>query len=672
MVVMKWKISGLLFFTAASSAFAQTDLSKAPKSSMETVVVIGTRPELLREDLAGSVDVIGRDELAYQHVNDTLQLFDKAPGVYIARYNQGIINTDIAIRGFAGDGSTPHAKLLIDGIPSNLHNGYSELDQLFPLGIGSIQLFKGTSDPRYGTYNIAGNYQVTSRSDIDNSEIEVTAGSYDAREVQGYIGRRDGELTHNYAFGYRASDGYRDHTDLEKYSVSGRWFYQFADDSTLGFIARASGYEGDAPGYLDKATAHSDPTASASYANQDGGEKSTHHYSLHYNKPLNDAVEWQMKLYSQHFERERWVRFSQSGSMQDRYDDQDHQGAITTLVWKLDDAWRLDVGGDIEQQDIVEQRFGTIGQTRQRNTAAVLRDYRYAFDTLGGFVQLEHNPNRFIRWNIAYRVDKLTGDFTQTSVTGLQTDRDMFEFGTIEQPKLNLFVSPNDMLTLFANYGRTFQHPFGASAYTTGDTHAQNVSKNDGWESGAMWSPLSALQTRISYWQQRASDEFVTVDGTPQNVGKTQRKGVDLSANWALNERVSLWGNYSAIETEIVKTGSAETAYKGNALRSIPNYTASLGLSAQLIPKVSAKIHVDSQGSYYINEANLGGKYGDYTLVGFNVNYDDTWGAINLQVNNVFDKYYEYVYDFGQTGADSIHSPGDGANASVSVSWKLN
>ena len=134
----------------------------------------------------------------------------------------------------------------------------------------------------------------------------------------------------------------------------------------------------------------------------------------------------------------------------------------------------------------------------------------------------------------------MSGDFTQVSALGVQTDRDIFDFGVIGQPKFNLFVSPSDSLTLFANYGRSFQHPFGASAYTSSDVNAQDVSDNDGWETGVLWSPTDAVQTRLSYWQQTATDELVSVDGTPQNVGETERQGFDLSFGWMLNESLEL------------------------------------------------------------------------------------------------------------------------------------
>jgi iron complex outermembrane receptor protein len=661
----------LALFGSASAQVQPANDAERPARRMESLLVIGRQIEAGREDLAGSLDIIGRDELDYMHVRDTMELFNKAPGVYIARYNQGIINTDIAIRGFAGDGSTPHAKLLIDGIPSNLHSGAPELDQLFPLGIASIELFKGTSDPRYGIYNIAGSYNVTSRSDVGNNEIEATVGSYGIRELQGYIGVEQGRLTHNYAFGYREGHGYRDHTDLRKYALSGRWFYALGDNSSVGLIARTSGYEGDAPGYLDKLTARRDPTSAASYANQDGGEKSVDHLSLHADTRPSDAVLVTTKLYWQAFERERWVRFSESASIQNRYDDQEHIGALATLAWQIDPHWQLTAGADTERQEVIEQRFGTIGQSRQRNTGAVLRNFRYDFETTGSYVQLEHAPNDLLRWNIGYRVDRLSGDFTQISAAGLHSYRKMYDFGWIEQPKLNLFVNATEHVTLFANYGRSFQHPFGSSAYTAGDRRARDVSLNDGWETGLSWRATDGLETRLSIWEQIASDEVVSVDGTPRNVGETERRGLDVGFTWRVTDHLELWGNYSHTDTEIVRAGSADVAYIGNELRSIPDYTASLGAAYLILPQLTARVHIDAQGDYYINEANLGGRYGGYTLVGAVLVYEQPWGDISLQGNNLFDRYYEYVYDFGQTGAESVHSPGDGRNVSLSVSWKL-
>src|SRR5688572_16000865 len=527
-------IALLVVALGATAVGAQEPISVTDEAAggdrLESVVVIGTRTSEATRRLAGSVDLIGRDELEYEHVDDTMELLTKVPGTYLSRFNQGIINSDVSMRGFAGDGGTPHVTLLIDGIPSNLHAGYPEMDQLFPLGIGSVQVFKGTSDPQYGLYNIAGNYSLMSRSDVGETELEATAGSYDTREVQAYTGIETGSLTQNYFAGYREAGGYRDHTDLQKFVASGRWSYGFSDHSSLALVTRVAGYEGDAPGYLTAAEARTAPRSSAAYANQDGGEKDTVHASLHFDAALGDTLDFWAKAYWQQFERERWVRFSAAGSVQDRFDEEQQTGFRSTLGWELNDEWRMSFGIDAEHQHNVEQRFGTVNQTRERDPANVIRNNHFDFDTRGGYVQVEHRPNDILSWNAAMRIDRLDGDFTQFSAAGVPSERSMFDFGNIVQPKFNVFVAASDSVTLFANYGRSFQHPFGAAAYTAVATDARDVSINDGAEVGLTWRPGSA-NIRLSYWEQRATDEFVSVDGTPRNVGETDRSGFDLAAS---------------------------------------------------------------------------------------------------------------------------------------------
>ena len=176
------KLSTISLCLASLYSGIATAEEKKETQNIENVVVIGAYQGEKVANLAGSYEMIGRDQLEYLHVNDNVELFTKLPGVSVSRYNQGPINADLSIRGFDGDGTTPHAKLLIDGIPSNLHNGFGELEQMFSTNIESIQVFKGTSDVRHGLFNIAGNYQVFSRKDTDVAELQATLGSYDSKE----------------------------------------------------------------------------------------------------------------------------------------------------------------------------------------------------------------------------------------------------------------------------------------------------------------------------------------------------------------------------------------------------------------------------------------------------------------------------------------------------------
>ncbi len=650
------KLIALLFLPSYSIFAADNQSTK-----LDSVVVIGQKDVIKDTTLAGSVDVITRDELEYEHVTDTLELYTKTPGVVLSRYNQGIINTDISIRGFAGDGSTPHAKLLVDGIPSNLHNGYNEMDYLFPSNIQSIQVYKGTSDASTGLNATAGNYKVETRKDA-GKRLEATIGSFNTREIQGYYGEKADAFTQNYALGYRAGNGYRDHTDNEKIALSGRWQYDF-EKSSLALSTKYGKYNAfEAPGYLTKEQARRKPRSSADYAEDDGGEKEFKHISLHYDYFINNDVDISAKAYWQNFDRQRNVRFSATQTaVENRFDDQDMMGFITKLNWQISSDWQLETGYDIESQEVLEQRFrGT--QTR--------RDFDFDFTTQGVFAKIENTPSNWLRWNAALRADKLTGSTNQPFVVNnVATNRKILDLDTIIQPKFNVFADITDNQLIFANWGRSFQHPFGGDLFTAGNTNARDVSINDGWEFG-LKSQWGQLNTRLSYWQQEADDEFVVVDGTGQNVGQTERKGFDASFDIAFNDQWSVWGNFSKVFSEIIKTSTAGQAFEGNDLRGIPDHTASLGLQYTHHKNLIARVHVDRQGAYYVNEANIGGKYGDYTLVNANLDYNTSWGKVSLQANNIFDEFYEYVFDQSTNSAlvDSIHSPGAGRNFTVSAS----
>lgn len=661
-----------LIATALAVALSTASLAAPTDEAhrLDTIVVIGEADGTPEFDLQGSLDVIGRSEIGYQSVNDISALFNKVPGLYIARFNQGIVNSDIALRGFSGDGETPHVKLLVDGVPMNLHNGFGEMDALFPIGIESITVFKGTSDPSVGLLAIGGNVHIQTREDIAR-ELRLSYGSFDARELQAYAGFEDGPVTHSYSIGWRQTAGYREGMDLDKRAFGGRWSLAIDEGTTLRAIVRTASYEGDSPGYLSFAESRADPRQSANYADQDGGDKHTQHGSLHFDQRISDTLDWSAKAYLNQFERERWVRFSAAQALQNRFDDQDQKGLIVSARWAIDPRWTLDGGVDGETQEVIEQRFGTLGQRRVRDTATVLRNRDFTFSHWGAWTRLGFRDDD--RWgaNLALRADRIGGDYLQFNAAGVPSARDILDVGTIVQPKLNAFVALDSSWQLFANAGRSFQHPLSADAFTAGNRRARDVSINDGWEIGTAWEPTAGAQVRLSYWEQKAKDEFVVVDGTAQNVGETLREGIDLAFDWRISGRWTLWGNYTTVDTAIVRPASNRNAFIGNELRGIPDHTASLGLSVRATDALTARVHLDRQGDYYVNEANLGGRFGGFTLLHASVEQRFGWGVLALQVNNLTDRFHEYVFDFSENGSNTIHSPGDGRNATLSATLEF-
>lgn len=628
-----------------------------PSVELGSIIVLGNKEQVSATDkgLAGSVDVITRQELEYEHVTDTLELFTKTPGVVLSRFSQGIVNTEISIRGFSGDGETPNAKLLVDGIPSNLFSGLSELDYLFPTNIQNIQVFKGTSDASTGLFATAGNYQVETRKDT-GKQLQFGYGSFNTRELQAYVGEKQDNFTQNYAIGYRKGNGFRDHTENEKIALSGRWQLDF-DQSTLALSAKYGKYNSpEAPGYMPKAQARSNRTGLAPNALNDSGEKTFKHLSLHYDYFFNNDVDLSLKTYWQNFDRERNVRFVGSPGVENRYEDQTSTGLIAKLNWKISPHWSFASGYDIEHQEVSE--------FRQRLTT-IRRDARYDFTAQGVYAKLENTPLDWLRWNMAYRVDRLTSDPQNRFVNnGTTLVTSMLNDQTIVQPKFNAFANLTEQQTLFGNAGRSFQTPTGTDLNTRGGTVPVDVAINDGWELGIKSAWNSDLNTRVSYWQQKAENEFINIDGTRRLLGATRRQGMDASFDYQFNDYLSFWGNVSKVYAKIDEPNVQNPGFQGNSIRGIPDHTASLGL--QLTPNSDwiARLHIDRQGAYYVNESNQGGKYGAYTLTNANIDYKTSWGRVSFLANNIFDKYYEYVYDFSSTGATNQlnFAPGAGRN----------
>lgn len=628
---------------------------------LEEVVV--TARSVPPANIPGSVDVLGRSQLANEHVNLTMDLFKKVPGVTFSRYNQGIVSMDIAFRGFNAEGESPSFKLLIDGIPSNLHTGLSEMDALFPMELERIEVVKGPNDPRYGLLNAAGNINMFTRRD-QALEVEALAGSFDTYELQGYYGGEAGKLSQHYFVGHRESDGYRDNSALEKTTVGGRWFYQATDRLNVGLIARWFDFSADAPGYLTLADAHSHPTLSYPFSATDGGDKQTRHTSLHVDYAFSDLLILQVKGYQQHFERNRFVRFTGAGLQQERVEDEDQSGVIATMSWQPRAGTLLNWGVDYQAQDNINQRFRTVERVR---TGLVLRDQAFDYNVYGGFVQWQQDVNDKLQFVAGLRLDRFTGDFTNV-MSGATAD--INDYGTIVQPKLGLVYSLNDYVALFANGGRSFQAGVGAGAYPAPGKDV-DASRNDGGEVGVHLRAGERFNARFALWRQTASDELVLKydnSGDLENVGSTTRDGWELSLGWRPLQQWYLWGSYSAQRALLTNPGALSSAIRGNTLHHTPDYTASLGLEYQVTKALKATLFTNWQDDYYLDNTNATGRFGGYALSDLTLNYAFKKVNLSMRVNNLFDRYYEYVWHDGST---SLHAAGTERSYDVSVAFKF-
>lgn len=630
--------------------------------SLGAVSVSATKAgPLASNSVLSSVDQIGSDILEKQAVSYSWELFNRAPGVMLTQYGQGTTSGKISMRGFNGEGEVNAVKLLIDGIPSNGNDGNMPyMDMVFPLEIDSIEVVRGTNDPRYGLHNIAGNASINTLTGGNYGKARVRTGSFGLLEGQLVKGIEGEHLSQNYSVAYQQSDGYRDHADADRFSVSGKWFFTPDDGAyRLGLIARHYRTHALEPGYLDKHEAHQHPTHASEVSAFDKGNRQLTQISVHYDQELSDTLSWSTKAYLNHMNDERWVRFSMRESQQQRNAKETHTGALTALTWRPEVSFLYDLaietGADFEHQDNVSQRWATVERVKQRQT----RDQDFTLKTLGGYVQVVAQPWESLKIIPAYRVDRIRGDFTN-ELTGEKSP--INDYGLIEQPKLSVVYTPIESLSLYGNWGRTFQVGTGATAYKVPPrTEDLAPSINDGFEVGVKFKPTAWLDGRIAYWEQDATDEvrkrLNDPSGDSENVGATHRAGYDAQLNLYPTDALSVWLAYSYQRSRIEKPDPALPASRGKQIDHIPNHLYSAGLTYQASAPLQLSAWFNGQSDYYLERENTQGKFGGFNLLNLGASYQLTADlTLDVQLKNVTNQYYEYVW---HDGTQSLHAPGE-------------
>lgn len=671
-------IIGMSAAAAASSAVAQTAPTTAsttsdPALSLGTVeVTAGRSGPLTTRSVLSSVDFIGADQIRDKQVQYSWELFTQAPGVMLTQFRQGNESGKLSFRGFNGEGEVNAVKLLIDGVPGNDNaGGMPFLGAVFPLEMERIEVVRGTNDARYGLHNIAGNVNMVTRTGGNYNDARLTYGSFNTREIQVAKGVENGNWSQNYFIGYEKSDGYRDHSQAENTTFSGKWLYT-SDDGRYrtGLTIRHNQAYAQEPGYLTAADAQTHPTASYAYAQSDGGNRQLDQIALHFDGDIDDQLSVGAKVYLNRIRDQRWLRYSETTSQQERIIDETHYGVMTTATYRpaLDALkWMNDValegGVNVERQEDQSPRYNTVNKTRVSTT----RDHHFVFDTYGAYVQAVIKPTEALKIIPGYRIDKVSGRFNDPSQG---THYGIQDYGVIRQPKFSVVYSPVKEASLYANWGRTFQVGAGAAAYKS-NANDLRPSINDGWETGVKFAPAQWVDGRVAVWEQRASDEVKRrlndPTGDSENVGKTRRNGVDIQLNLRPGKQTSVWLAYSRQRSEIVTPDPSAPNTIGKEIDHVPRYVFSGGVDYQASADLKLSAWGNGQGSYYLNTANTGGKYGGVVLFNASATYQVTPKvSLELQLKNLANRYYEYVWINDQTR----HAPGDGRAVYMSANLK--
>jgi iron complex outermembrane recepter protein len=621
-------------------------------------------------NVLGSVDILGAARLQDANVSQAWQLFSKVPGVMLTQFNQGNVSGKFSFRGFNGEGEINAIKLLIDGVPSNSNDGNMPyLDMLQTMEIAAIEVVRGTNDPRHGLHNIAGNADVQTWTGGDYLRGRLTYGSFETLDVQAVAGIDGKLLAQNYTAAYQRSSGHRDHSGSEKASLAGKWTFTLEGGHSLGLSLRHTDLESEEAGYLTQAEAKANPAQSPAHNASDGGHRLLTQAALRASIGLGEALSWNSLAYVNDLSDRRFVRFSAGVSQQERYTDERHHGASSTLTWRAGATrlgeFTLEGGVDAQWQDNVSQRYSTALRARTAQT----RDQQFDFDIHGVYLQAVLQPVSGLKLVPAWRVDQVEGSYLNRR-NGLRYA--INDYGTVSQPKFSAIYAPGGRLSYYANWGRSFQVGVGTASYAVNQTSALEPSINDGWELGSKFRVGSRVEGRLTLWQQTASNEARRKLNDPandaENIGRTRRNGLDLQVNAEPVDGTSLWAALSWQDSKILKAESSLPLSQGKEIDHVPQRLYSAGIEHRVTPQLTLTGQLTGQSAYYLERTNSTARYGSFTTLDLGARWQaSALLQVQAQLKNAFDQYHEYVW---WDGAQSLHAPGSGRSVHLGLKWE--
>ena len=307
--------------------------------------------------------------------------------------------------------------------------------------------------------------------------------------------------------------------------------------------------------------------------------------------------------------------------------------------------------------------------TVKTNTRAL-----YAFDTI------EFNPQWMLnigaRWDeFKTELDTAAGPTSAATRARVDTSFDTYQAGLVYKPSANgsVYVSYATSATPPGNDGGD-----GLDGLTVAVQNLQPQESRN-WELGTKWEVLnSRLSLNAAVFQSKMNNARVTApDGTTQNVGRKELKGLELGFSGKLSNAWQVFGGYTWLDGVVADNGFVNVGttaqpryepspYNGNIFPTTPKHSASLWTSYAFNKDFSAGIGMNYVDKVYANVNNT--KYApSYTrfdaMASYNLNKNISF---QLNIQNLGDKLY-----FDRVSSPHYAGVGAGRSASLTANLKF-
>lgn len=634
-----------------------------------------------REKLAqtpGATAVVAAESFEAGKAVSIKDMLDFTPGVFAqSRVNE---EARLSIRG-SGLSRTFHMRgirLLQDGIPINLADGGSDFQDIDPLALQHVEVYKGANALQYGAASLGGaiNFVTPTGYTTPNSLIRLDTGSNEFARAQFKTGKVVGNRDYFASVSQLRSDGFRRFSGQKNTRLNANAGLKIGPQLETRFYVIHGDMNQELPGNLSKAQLQADPTQANTLS---AGANSQRDFLI---TRLANKTTW----------------ISPAGVEYNTGVYAVNKNLYHPLGFGLIDQQTRDVGtfgNRIAQGELLGMPHDTTlgynlvwGMTESRifnhirGTRTNLRSYEdQKADNLEmyGESRLHLNDSlQFIsglQWTHAVR--SVEDQFLADGLDG-SYERRYAKFS----PKVGLLWQAASNVQVFGNLSRAFEPPTFSE---TSSTRALQGQESSTVEVGTRGS-FNVLRWDVSVYYSRLKNEFVTFLLDPLNTGSGFISNADDTRNQGLELGVA-----GPFATHFLSAGdtlnwqlaytlgrfrfSNDPAYGNSAIPGIPEeyLRAKLDYSHPDGWLVSPNLEYVPQG-YFVDLQNTVATDA-YLLLGINASYKFSETLkVFVDVRNLTDKVYAATTGVivNANGADSPQfAPGEGRSvfAGMEVKW---
>jgi iron complex outermembrane receptor protein len=529
-----------LALTAADSPTEMRDLEvespRTPTRLLETPLAISviSSEEIQRARPATSID----------------SAFDLVPGTFSQGGTNFAQDARIAIRGF---GATSQfgirgIHMYVDGVPSTLPDGQSEVDSLEMDFVDRMEVLRGPISSLYGGGG-GGIVSVDTFAPTKEPFVRAraTLGSY---HLSRYSALTSGTVVDTgYVFGISSThvDGYRDHSKSEQWNLLAKLERELEGGTVLGLnFSNVSAPKGQEPGALTQAQVDQDRRQAQPQAlTFDAREKlDQQKLAITLRHPFGEGRELRSLVWGLQRDFTNALTF-------DRRVNLDRKAWGGSLVYSDTTRFVHMTGGlDVDLQRDVRANFQNIGGARGDQTF----DQSENVTAVGPWLSAEAKFDGGFGVVAGARWDWTHFDFGDRWVTDDSGDAsDDTTFRDLS-PRFGVYWRQSDQFFVYANYDSGFQVPTTTELQTPGGEGGFqddfDAEKTDGVEVGAKGLLFDRLYYDVALFSLRVRNVAVPaedLDGVTfyRDAGESHRRGLELALSAWLAPGLSARGSYT-------------------------------------------------------------------------------------------------------------------------------